>query len=79
MPTLRTNIEISEDRRLRIDMGLPEDHPIGQAHVEIRITHIPQKSLSNPKSIMDFYGCFEGQYAFNAEGVEVQQGLRDEW
>jgi hypothetical protein len=79
MPTLQTDVEISDDRRLRIDMGLPDDLPVGQAHVEIKITHVPQKSLSNSKSIMDFYGCFNDQHAFSAEGVEVQQGLRDEW
>jgi hypothetical protein len=60
-------------------MGLPEDLPVGQAHVEIKITHIAQKSSSNPKSIMDFYGCFKGSCAFGAEGIDIQQGLRDEW
>jgi hypothetical protein len=79
MPILQTDVEISEDRRLRIDMGLPEALPVGAAHLEIKITHIAQKSLSNPRFIMDFYGCFKDLYAFNAEGIDVQRGLRDEW
>jgi hypothetical protein len=38
-----------------------------------------QESLSNPKSIMDFYGCFKGLHAFDSEGIDVQKTLRDEW
>jgi hypothetical protein len=79
MPTLRADVEISEDRRLRLDMGLPKDLPVGRAHLEIKITHVTQKSLPKQKSIMDFYGCFKGLHSFDAEGIDVQKELRDEW
>jgi hypothetical protein len=73
VPTLRTDVEISDERRLRIDMRLPEDFPVGQAHVEIKITHIAQKPPSNPKSIMDFYGCFKGSCAFNSPDFRLSK------
>ena len=79
MPTMQTNVEITENRRLRIDMELPEHTPIGRAHVEIKITPSSTKTSEPPKSIMDFYGCFKGLNAFGGEGTEVQRRLRDEW
>ena len=79
MPTMQTNLEITENRRLRIDMELPEHMPVGRAHIEIKITPFPQKTTETPKSIMDFYGCFKGLNAFGGEGTDVQRKMRDEW
>jgi hypothetical protein len=79
MPILQAEVEISEDRRLKIDLGLPEYLPAGRARVEIKIIPVSRKTISNPKSIMDFYGCFKGLNAFGAEGTDLQQKLRDEW
>ena len=79
MPTMQTNVEITENRRLQIDMELPKHMPIGRAHVEIEITPCSQKTAESPKSLMDFYGCFKGLNAFGGEGTEVQRKLRDEW
>jgi len=76
---MQTNVEITENRRLRIDMELPEHMPIGHANVEIKITPSSKKTPESPKSIMDFYGCFKGLNAFGGEGTEVQRRLRDEW
>ena len=79
MQTMQTNVEVTESHRLRIDMELPEHMPVGRAYVEIKITPFSQKIAENPKSIMDFYGCFKGLEAFGGEGTEVQRKLRDEW
>ena len=79
MSTMQTDVEITENRRLRIDMELPEHIPVGLAHVEISITPFSQKTTENPKSIMDFYGRFKGLNAFEGDGTEVQRRLRDEW
>ena len=79
MPTMQTSVEITENRRLRLDMELPDHMPVGRAHIEINITPSPQKTTENPKSIMSFYGCFKDLGAFEGEGTEVQRKLRDEW
>jgi hypothetical protein len=79
MSTLVTDAEITEDRRLRIDMEAPEDLPLGRAMVEIKIIPFVSRTSMAEKSIMDFYGIFKGEKAFGGDGVEVQRGLRDEW
>jgi hypothetical protein len=79
MQTMETEVKITGDRRLRLDMELPDHMPIGLARVEIKIIPFYEKKEEAPKSIMDFYGRFKGMNAFGGNGVEVQRRLRDEW
>jgi hypothetical protein len=71
--TITKNIEIPQDRRLRLDLDLPDDLPIGRA--ELRLTITPERPgrhlFEGPAT-----GCLKD---VEGDGVDLQRRWRDEW
>ena len=79
MTTLQTSVEVTEERRLRLDIRLPEDLPTGYADVRIHIVPSNEGKDAPSISIMDFFVAFKGENAFGGDSVEIIRGIRDEW
>jgi hypothetical protein len=78
MTTIEQTIEITPDHRLRLDLPLSSDIPVGRA--EIRITIFPcTKNLSGRKPFEGLAGCLKDSPIFGNDGVELQRRVRDEW
>lgn len=73
-------VEITEDRRLRLDMNLPDSLPTGQA--ELRLTINPLRPTpANPvhKPFEGLFGALKDNKSFDGDGTDLQRQWRDEW
>ncbi|MDR1920234.1 MAG: hypothetical protein LBS31_00590 [Candidatus Adiutrix sp.] len=78
MTTLQKNIEISEDRRLRLDLTLPEGFPTGQAKVLVFIS--PDVETEPPASLPELAGSLKDSPNFAGDPMEIQRKIRsDVW
>lgn len=77
MVTFNKSIEIPADRRLRLDLALPEDLPPGRA--ELRLTINPVHSQENDISFKGLFGCLKDRDVFMGDSVELQRAMRNEW
>ena len=77
MTTINKSIEIPADRRLRLDLALPEDLPMGRA--ELRLTINPVQSEESDISFKGLFGCLKGRDVFMGDSVELQRAMRNEW
>jgi hypothetical protein len=76
MTIIKKTIEIPADRRLKLDLELPDSLPPGKAELSLDITPEPKP---NGKAIMSHFGCLKGTTAFGEDSVEFQRKIRDEW
>jgi hypothetical protein len=75
MTIIKKTIAIPADRRLRLDLELPDSLPPGKAELTLNIT--PEQVNSGHDPFEGFYGCIKsGAYA--GDPVEIQRKLRDE-
>ena len=73
MTTITKNIEIPQDRRLQLNLDLPDDLPIGRA--ELRLTITPELP-DRPR----FEGLAGGlKEVDDGEGLALQRQWREEW
>lgn len=77
MTTINKSIEIPADRRLRLDLALPENLPPGRA--ELRLTINPVQSEESDISFKSLFGCLKGLDVFMGDSVELQRAMRNEW
>lgn len=78
MTTITKSIEITENRRLRLDLDLPEGLPTGQA--ELRLTISPVRpAVSNGKPFEGLFGALKNKEVYDGDGVDLQRRWRDEW
>jgi hypothetical protein len=77
MTTIEKTIEIPQDRRLQLDLELPNDLPIGKANLQLTITPTvtPKQAWENLREIS---GCLKDDPAFQGDSVEIQRKMRDE-
>lgn len=73
MTTITKSIEIPQDRRLRLNLDLPDDLPIGRA--ELRLTITPEKP-GQPR-VKGLAGSLTDVY--DGDGLALQRQWRDEW
>jgi hypothetical protein len=73
MTTITKSIEIPQDRRLRLNLDLPDDLPIGRAELQLTIT--PEKP-DRPR-FERLAGGLKNVY--DGDGVDLQRQWRDEW
>ncbi|MDR1608066.1 MAG: hypothetical protein LBT38_06620 [Deltaproteobacteria bacterium] len=72
---IKKTIEIPDDRRLKLDLELPDSLPPGKAELSLTVTPLRENSGRDP--FEGFYGCIKsGAYA--GDPVEIQRKLRDE-
>jgi hypothetical protein len=77
MNTIQQTVHIPADRRLRLDLILPEDIPEGQVEMRIHFSPVPESSTY--ESIKHFSGCLADSKTFSGDSVELQRAIRDEW
>jgi hypothetical protein len=77
MTVISKTIEITEDRRLRLDLELPDGLPIGKA--ELRLTINPLRPVPANKPFEGLFGVLKNKKSFDGDGVDLQRQWRDEW
>jgi len=77
MNTIQQTVIIPADRRLQLDLTLPDSIPAGQA--EMLVVLSPARPAESKKSLLRFVGCLADSKTFAGDPVAVQKALRDEW
>ncbi|MDR1041333.1 MAG: hypothetical protein LBR80_14455 [Deltaproteobacteria bacterium] len=76
MTVICKTIEITEDRRLRLDLELPDGIQTGKA--ELRLTINPHRPISACTPFEGFFGILKNKKCFDGDGVDLQRQWRDE-
>lgn len=76
MTTIEKSIEIPVDRRLRLDLTLPDELPPGRA--ELRLTINPSPA-SGGMPFDGLFGSLKDSGLFSGDSVDIQRKMRDEW
>ena len=77
MNTIQQTVTIPPDRRLQLDLSLPDSIPVGQA--EMLVVLSPAQEDRPPKSILHLAGCLANSATFAGDSVALQKAMRDEW
>jgi len=77
MNTFQQTVIIPPDRRLQLDLSLPDSIPPGEAEVVVVLSST--RTVKSKKSLLRFAGCLAGSKTFAGDPVAVQKALRDEW
>ena len=77
MNTIQQTVTIPANRRLQLDLPLPDSIPVGLA--EMLVVLSPAQEDRPPKSILRFAGCLANSKTFADDPVALQKALRDEW
>lgn len=77
MNTIQQAVSIPADRRLQLDLLLPDSFPAGEA--EMLIVFTPAPKATSGKSLSHLAGCLAKSAAFAADPVEIQGAVRDKW
>jgi hypothetical protein len=76
MTTITKTIDIPADRRLKLELELPDSVPPGKAELSLNITPEP---TPNGRAFTSHFGCLKDTDAFGEDSVEFQRKIRDEW
>ena len=76
MNAIQQIVQIPADRRLQLDLALPDDFPAGEAKVLV-FPLIPE--AGGYESIKHLAGCLADSKTFAGDSVALQRALRDEW
>lgn len=79
MNTIQQTLLIPSDRRLRLDLTLPDSVPTGMAEVLVVFSPVQELPPVAPSPLARFAGCLADSAAFAADPVEMQRAVRDEW
>jgi len=78
MTTIQQTIEVPCDHRLRLDLPIPNEIPLGRA--ELRVTIVPCAGIQNGRRpFAGLAGSLKDSPRFCRDGVELQHEMRDEW
>jgi hypothetical protein len=77
MAVINKSIEIPADRRLRLELALPEDLPPGRA--ELRLTINPIQGTGGSVPFKSLFGCLKDRDVFKGDSMELQRAMRNEW
>jgi hypothetical protein len=70
---IEKNIEIPEDRRLRLELTLPDGFPIGPAKVIVFIS--PVAETGPPATLSELAGCLKDSPNFASDPMEIQRKI----
>jgi len=77
MNTFQTIVVIPSNRRLQLDLHLPDSVPVGQAEMLVVLSPVQENKAL--KSIRHLAGCLADSAAFAGDPVAIQKTMRDEW
>ena len=77
MNTFQQTVTIPSNRRLQVDLPLPDSIPVGQA--EMLVVLSPAQEGKPLKSISHFVGCLADSTTFAGDPIALQKAMRDEW
>ena len=77
MNTIQQTVTIPANRRLHLDLTLPDSVPEGSADVLVVISSRPREK--GRPSILHLAGSLAQSRTFAGDPVAMQRGLRDEW
>lgn len=77
MASIQKSVTIPENRRITLELELPESVPVGSA--EVFVTIVSREKPQSGKTIEDFIGCLKDSDAFSGDPVELVRQWRDEW
>ena len=80
MNTIQQTITIPADRRLQLELTLPENIPAGLAEMLVVLSPVGQdQHQRNGKSILHLAGRLADSPLLAADPAVLQKTLRDEW
>ena len=77
MSTIQQTVTIPSNRRLQLDLPLPDSIPVGQA--EMLVVLSPVQEEKPLKSILHLAGCLADSATFAGDPVALQKAMRNEW
>jgi hypothetical protein len=77
MNTIQQTVTIPSNRRLQLELPLPDSIPVGEA--EMLVVLSPVQEEKPLKSIRHLAGCFADSATFAGDPVALQKAMRDEW
>jgi len=77
MNTFQQTVTIPSNRRLQLDLSLPDSIPVGQADVLVVLS--PAREDKAHQSIRHLAGSLAGSATFVGDPVALQKAIRDEW
>ncbi len=75
--TLVQTVAIPADRRLVLELTVPDDIPLGEA--EIFVSMKPVTPATPQHTFENYIGALSGSAAFAGDTVQIQRTMRDEW
>ncbi len=80
MNTIHQIVTVSPDRRLLLDVVLPDSMPVGQADLLLVLSPKAEKLPLAARSVLHLAGRLKNSKTFrNADPVRLQKAMRDEW
>lgn len=78
METIKKQLNIPPNRRLKLDILLPDEVPVGAAELIMIVAprSAPQKGRHG---IMELAGCLRHSRSLRGDPVLIQKGWRNEW
>ncbi|WP_461248468.1 hypothetical protein [Treponema sp. R6D11] len=78
--TIEQTVEIPANRRLTLDLSLPETLPWGEAKVKLSIKPFGKRRKKTfIESLGPLCGCLKTSTVFEGNPVEIQKQMRAEW
>jgi hypothetical protein len=78
--TIEQTVEIPANRRLTLDLSLPESLPWGEAKVKLSIKPFGKRRKKTfIESLGPLCGCLKTSPVFEGNPVEIQKQMRTEW
>ena len=78
METIRQQLNIPANRRVKLNIILPDEIPVGAAEM-IMVVASYSRPQNNRRAIMELAGCLRHSKALRGDPVSIQKGWRDEW
>ncbi len=77
MNTIQQTVTIPADRRLRLDIELPDTIPAGRAEMVVVLS--PVQEPVSKKPLNSLAGSLADSATFAGDPVQLQRAMRDEW
>lgn len=80
MNTIQQTVTISADRRLQLDVALPDCIPVGQADLLLVLSPKQKSQAKTAQSVLHLAGRLKNSATFREiDPVQLQKAMRDEW
>ncbi len=79
MTAIQQKVTIPADRRLNLELLVPEHIPVGSAEVLLVFSPAKEEASSLQRQLHDFAGCLAESKTFAGDSVALQRACRDEW